>query len=300
MLKSYAAILEAIHHFERRDGHWLAGIADAAVPVLGRGAGAIACAVSLDAAGRCVSRTIRSSGVRGSVLQRWLEDRRWQACLAATPPATTLRRIAAGTAHDPMLAAGLQRGRDALVLRGTAAGGREGVVIVAPSSSRIRLSGRRQRTLDRIGSELAAAYRLRATLSGRDPFVVAADVLSSQPAAKGSPVGAVVRPGSAADAAEVWRALLAGHWCAVDHRDRDGKRLVLVVANVADANAPLALAAQEREVLVKTAAGYPLKEVAYELGVGASTVSALLRSALRKFRLASPSEAVRLFSAMGV
>jgi DNA-binding CsgD family transcriptional regulator len=96
----------------------------------------------------------------------------------------------------------------------------------------------------------------------------------------------------------VWLALLAGHWCAVDHRDRDGKRLVLVVANAADA--PLALAAQEREVLVKTAAGYPLKEVAYELGVGASTVSALLRSALRKFRLASPSEAVRLFSSPGV
>jgi len=144
-------------------------------------------------------------------------------------------------------------------------------------------------------------------LSGRDPFVVAASVLSSAeggrrpaPGADGSPVSAVVRSGSPADAAEVWRALLAGHWCAVDHRDRDGKRLVLVVANLVDANAPLALAAHEREVLVKTAAGYPLKEVAYELGLGSSTVSALLRSALRKFRLASSSEAVRLFSAKGV
>ena len=72
---------------------------------------------------------------------------------------------------------------------------------------------------------------------------------------------------------------------------------MLVVANSAAANAPLALAAHEREVLVKTAAGYPLKQVAYDLGLGASTVSALLRSALRKCRLASPSEAVRLFSA---
>lgn len=305
-LKNYAAVLDAIHHFEREDGHWLAGIVDAAVPVLGFGSGAIACAVNLDAAGTCVSRTIRSSGVRGSVRQRWLGDRRWQACLAPTPPATTLRRIAAGTADDPTLTAELRRGRDALVLRGTAANGRGGVAIVAPSSSRIRLSGRRQRTLDRIAAELAAAYRLRATLSGRDPFAVAADVLSliegghqvSEPDAARD--GAVVRPGSPADAAEVWLALLAGHWRAVDHRDHDGKRLVLVVANSAGAQAPLALAAQEREVLVKTAAGYPLKEVAYELGVGASTVSALLRSALRKFRLASPSEAVRLFSTTGV
>ena len=308
-LKNYAAVVEAIHHFDREDGHWLAGIAAAAAPVLGFGSGAIACAVNLDAAGRRVSRTLRSSGVSHSLLRRWRTAALWQACLAPAPPATTLRRIAAAIAGEPMFAAELRQARDALVLRGTAETGRDGIVIVAPSPSRIRLSGRRQRTLDRIGAELAAAYRLRTTLCGRDPFVVAAGMLSSAEGGRRPPTAthgsqvsslAMVRPGSAADAAEVWRALLAGQWRAVDHRDRDGQRLVLVVANIIDGNAPLALAPHEREVLVKTAAGFPLKEVAYELGLGASTVSALLRSALRKFRLASSSEAVRLFSGTGV
>jgi DNA-binding CsgD family transcriptional regulator len=305
------ALREAILRFDPDDGRWLGRIVRCAAAALGCGQGAIACQVSAAEDGRCVLHTFRSSGVPRRMIPRWLataavrsageaaratvgdDDRR--ALLVPTPPATTLGRIAARTGGGASL---LRGERDALVIRGTTPDGRRGVLLVAFHPKAIRLSGRRQCMLDRLGAELATACRLRATLSGRDPFALAATALSplGQTLERRS-VPVVGRRATPQAAAELWLELLGGRWCAIDHRDRDGKRWLLAVAKPPDGAAPFELGPDEREVLLRTAARQPLKRIASELGLGASTVSALLRSALRKLRLASPSEAIRIFSA---
>jgi DNA-binding CsgD family transcriptional regulator len=315
------ALLEAIHRFDPDDERWLARIADCAAPALGYGLGAIACGVRADADGRCALDPVRASGVPRQLLPSWAaataathvrgsggvavgdEDRR--ALLIPTPPATTLRRIAPRARPGTLLASALRGGRDALAIRGTAQDGRSGLLLLTPKRSVVRLSGQRQRMLDRLGAQLAAAYRLRATLSGRDPFKLAATLLppcgrASGPGAQGIDPGGgdcIGRRGTPEAAADLWWALLAGRWCALDHRDRDGRRLLLAVATPSAGAAPFELGAHEREVLLRAAARQPLKRVACDLDLGASTVSALLRSALRKLRLDSASEAIRIASA---
>ncbi len=301
----YLPILQAVHRLDCSEGRWLASIAKAAAPALGFGAGAIACVLGLDGEGRCVLRAIRSHGVRSGLLaglfqttarQRHPERQprpgstpggdgpRWRALFGPTPPATTLRRIAAATPGDRTLVTELRGREDALILRGTTASGDGGVAIVAPSPTAIRLSGRRQQALDRVATQLATADRLRTSLAGRDPFAATMGL----------------RRHDVAAAAEVWTGLLAGRWSAVAHCDQDGRRLVLAVANGDADGSLLALATHERDVLAWASAGYSLKHAASELGLGASTASELLRSALRKLRLTSLSEAVRLFSAAAV
>lgn len=98
-----------------------------------------------------------------------------------------------------------------------------------------------------------------------------------------------------ADAAvEVWRALVAGRWSVVDHCDRGGKRYLLAVANPPKDLESSLLTAREVQILSRVALRHSLKVVSYELGLSHSTVSGQLQSALRKLRLGSVAEAVRV------
>jgi DNA-binding CsgD family transcriptional regulator len=98
-------------------------------------------------------------------------------------------------------------------------------------------------------------------------------------------------------AAEVWRALVAGRWSVVDHCDREGKRYLLAVANPPDGIESSSLTAREVQILARVALRHSLKFVSYELGLSHSTVSGQLQSALRKLRLGSVAEAVRVLGA---
>jgi DNA-binding CsgD family transcriptional regulator len=313
-----ALLLAAIHHVDADRERWLAQIVVRATPLVGFGAGVIGCEVSARPDGRRALHLMGSRGGRRGRIPRWLAEaaassarNSWEAIAVPSPPATTLRRLAAGLPRGGLLAPEVRGGRDALAIRGTTPDGGTGVLLLAPSRRPIRLSGRRQRMLDRIGVQLATAYQVRSMLSGRDPFALAATVLSSvgrravgrSPGAGGrsparEPRGVQVagRKGTPEAAAQIWFALLAGQWSAVDHRERDGRRLLLAVATPPAAAAALELGPDERAVLLRIAARQPLKRVASELELGMSTASALLRSALRKLRLDSPSEAIRIFS----
>jgi DNA-binding CsgD family transcriptional regulator len=105
----------------------------------------------------------------------------------------------------------------------------------------------------------------------------------------------MAEPLDRAAAVEVWRALLAGRWTIVDHCDRDGRRYLLAVANGAEYSESASLTPREALILARVALRQPLKVVSYELGVSHSTVSGQLQSALRKLRLSSVAEAVRVF-----
>jgi DNA-binding CsgD family transcriptional regulator len=98
-------------------------------------------------------------------------------------------------------------------------------------------------------------------------------------------------------AVDVWRALVAGRWSVVDHCDRGGKRFLLAVANSRKDSDSSSLTAREVQILARVALRHSLKLVSYELGLSHSTVSGQLQSALRKLRLGSVAEAVRVLGA---
>lgn len=98
-------------------------------------------------------------------------------------------------------------------------------------------------------------------------------------------------------AVDVWRALIAGRWSVVDHCDRDGKRFLLAVANPRKDLESSSLTVREVQILARVALRHSLKVVSYELGLSHSTVSGQLQSALRKLRLGSVAEAVRVLGA---
>jgi DNA-binding NarL/FixJ family response regulator len=88
----------------------------------------------------------------------------------------------------------------------------------------------------------------------------------------------------------LWRTLMAGRYSLIDTRDHDGKRCLLARRNEPDTPAPAAVSVEERAVLARFALGQSGKQVAYELGVSPSTVSARLQRGLRKLGLRTVAE----------
>jgi DNA-binding CsgD family transcriptional regulator len=321
------------------------GIVDAAAPVIGYGFGAVGYVVQFEPASeRHSMRSLRSHSMSQDMLDQWIQSaggkRRGDGgrpgrmysgvrnnFFVPAPRASTLRNPSDGTATGKRISRQLTQVRnvvsDAIGIRGTAPDGRSGMLLTAASQKEILLSARSREILSRIGSHLATAYRLRASLEGRDVFSAAAAVLSARgqllhvsenhvgedgqrrsksASAECEGAGARVlrarsigRLGDHEQAVGIWRALLAGRWTVVDHRDRDGKRFLLAVANTPREQGLLSLSARERQILSRVTLAHPLKLVAYELGLSPSTVSGHVKSAVRKLGLRNVSEAVRLF-----
>lgn len=99
-----------------------------------------------------------------------------------------------------------------------------------------------------------------------------------------------VRRSSPEQAVALWRALVLGRWSLIDHRDRDGKRLLLARRNSPAVHEPGALSEEERRAAALFALLGSNKLVAYELGMAPSTVSEQLKSAARKLGCRDRSE----------
>jgi DNA-binding CsgD family transcriptional regulator len=86
------------------------------------------------------------------------------------------------------------------------------------------------------------------------------------------------------DPAEQWRAFVAGRWALADSFEHEGHRYVVVHRNapVVAAEWTKRLTPRERSVALLAALGYSNKEIAYELGVATSAVSAYLCRVMRK------------------
>ncbi|MDZ7793517.1 MAG: helix-turn-helix transcriptional regulator [Spirochaetia bacterium] len=94
---------------------------------------------------------------------------------------------------------------------------------------------------------------------------------------------------------DVWEGLLRGRWSLVDHIDSDGAHYLLAIRNDPDAEAPHTLSRREAQVASYAAQGHMNKEIAYELGLAASTVASHLSKALIKLKLGSRTELVWLY-----
>ncbi len=99
-------------------------------------------------------------------------------------------------------------------------------------------------------------------------------------------------------AMSLWTALVDGRWSLADRIDSDGRPFVVAFRNDLGTPGPSELSARERDVVAWAAGGASLKEVAYALGVGVSTVGGQLASAMRKLHVTSRGELATLWAAM--
>lgn len=83
-------------------------------------------------------------------------------------------------------------------------------------------------------------------------------------------------------ALRIWRGLVDGTWSLVDHFDSDGRRFVVARRNEPVALDPRGLSEREFQVANLAATGAANKHIAYELGIGTTTVATLLQRAMRK------------------
>lgn len=101
---------------------------------------------------------------------------------------------------------------------------------------------------------------------------------------------------AAADALTSWTALIDGRWSIVESFEADGRRYLLARRNAPDLPEPLALSASERAVTALAVQGQPHKLVAYALGMSRDTVHRRLQSAMRKLRVSSRAELIRVYA----
>ncbi len=97
------------------------------------------------------------------------------------------------------------------------------------------------------------------------------------------------------EAIEIWEAMVAGRWCLTETFDTDGRRFFVARDVEPMRDTPVGLSPRERQVAALAALGHPQKLIAYELGLSASTVSALLLGALAKLNMQSRAELIGFF-----
>jgi DNA-binding CsgD family transcriptional regulator len=83
-----------------------------------------------------------------------------------------------------------------------------------------------------------------------------------------------------------WRPVVDARWTLVDTYESDGARYIVARENHAEVGGLEALTERERQVASCLAFGQTTKEIAYSLGIDASTVRVLLQRAAAKLRVA--------------
>jgi DNA-binding CsgD family transcriptional regulator len=209
--------------------------------------------------------------------------------------------------------------RDNLGFRTVEPGGR-GITITAGQNRERTVDRRTKRLWARVASHLAAARRLRETLtadhtstSGVDAVLTPSGrVAHAEGPAEGIGARAALRRAVLAQdqarsracrsdphaAVETWRALVAGRWSLVEQFESDGRRYLVARRNEVLVPDPRALTPRERAVAHAAALGKSNKLIAYELGLCPSTVATHISTAARKLGVASRSALVARVAAI--
>jgi DNA-binding CsgD family transcriptional regulator len=189
-------------------------------------------------------------------------------------------------------------------------------VVVAASLPRVTtLAPAVRQRWSRVATHLAVAHRLRLRGHGHehdhDAAVIApsGSVVHAHGAARSTrsraslrdAVRAIDRARSRAmrddpdESLALWQGLVSGAWSLVERFESDGKRFFVARRNDPETAGPLALTRRERQVLAYAAIGHPLKLIAYDLGLSASTVAHHRASGMQKLGLRSAADLAGLF-----
>ena len=93
-------------------------------------------------------------------------------------------------------------------------------------------------------------------------------------------------------ALESWHGLVRGRWSLVDWFDTDGRRFVLAKPNAPNIGDPRGLTEREAQVATYGALGDQGNIIGYRFGLSKSTVSRLLKSAMRKLGVSTQAQLV--------
>lgn len=189
-----------------------------------------------------------------------------------------------------------------------------GLTLAGPAPAFARIAPRTRHVVRQVGLHITAASRLRFgiaadTSAGGDTFFDARGrLLDAAPDARETrarrQLEAVVRAfrasrghlrtESPAQALALWTALLEGEWTVFEHVDTDGKRLLVARRNKSKKMRLGGLSERERVIVSRVARGDSSKEIAHDLEMPKSSVSADLKCALRKLGFRDRMELVRL------
>lgn len=315
-------VIEAAYNVEAPEQDWLAGLVDAASPMLDSGMGTLA--YTYDAA--AVPMRVHSAEIRGASLT-FKELGGALASANGDYVAETWRTKALATASEipgyddlPAVQEYLApRGiRDVLAVNACDVSGL-GVWLGAPLPAAMRLDSRDRATWSRVCAHMAAAFRLRRSLHGEGATPETAEAVLTptgdlehaegeaklassrealrRAAASLERIRSEARGAPSHAAVEQWRVLARARWSLVDYFERDGRRYVLAMQNASAVHGPEILTEREKQVVAHAAMGHANKVIAYELGIADSTVRVLVARASEKLCVKSRRELVAVYRA---
>lgn len=329
------SVVETAYGLEIDDAAWIRSVTTASAPFLDRGKGVYAFVFDANDPARFTVDTLvklDDAQVLPDLVVQWhgmlsadlVKTMYW----GSTPLAPISERLGLGAslADHPAMAR-LCRAHgivDQMTVRAGDTSYR-GVAICTPLGERVKPSRNDARLWARLAAHVAAGLRLRRALraNGGAPRGEVFDAMTGAEAIM-APDGKVEHATDAAEpktareslreavkridrarstlrrkdpdeAVETWRGLVDGRWSLVDTFDSDGRRFVVARGNSPEARDPRALTPQERQVVGYAALGHANKEIAYALGIAASTVATHLTNAQRKLGATTRVELVRAY-----
>jgi len=306
------ALVEACYRVELSEQSWLEGCAEAARPFMDRGLGYIAVTYDLARSGEEIFPARVLAGP--AEFQGNAPD-----LLRVVPMDLLLewRRLTIGFASEVTSQRGIQeearrRGYempDGFVAMGVDVDDRGCLLAGGVAHPRLTEAGRN--LWMRLAAHFGAGYRLRRTLeSRRSPPEAVLEPGGKVLHAQGEACSVDAR-GELADICKAierartvhgrrqpeeslprWRTLVSAHWTLVDALEADGRRLVVAHDNRPRRHPVCGLSSRERQALALLALEQTNKQIAFALGISASTVGVLLHRAAQKLGTATRPELI--------
>ncbi len=318
--KDVLSVIEAAYNVEASEQDWLQRLVGAARHDLDKGFGV--CAYVYDArrlplriermhaVGNLKLEEATRSAVEMSSVNEDYVDATWRSRSFATVSETVdMQKIEAARGF-------VERGMNDILVVNAYDLSEIGVWLGAPLEKARAPSLAERRVWNRVATHLAAAFRLRRSMSGSE--LEASAVLSpsgkledangaaAERSARTSLRDAVTRMERARGplrrrdseaAVSQWTPLVHGRWSLLDQFERNGKRYIVAVENEPQPTLKALLAPRELQVLAAIASGRSNKIAAYELGLSDSTVRVLLMRAARKLDVRTRAELVAVYGA---
>lgn len=312
--REVARLFEQLYQVEQPRAAWLAGVLSTLRPHLDRGLGVQGYFVDMASPGSFQAEGFQALGMDATEARQ-----RFDAWAEATP--TDVKRSIhsfgpcalgaelprrAGITQEDLAATQAHGYLEMFGINGVDAAGRGAAIAVPhltkPGASRVA----RRDVWARVATHIAGASRLIRRLeresspqpSQGDAVLDGRGRLEDGPIdAHSGPVREALRTAAVAidrargsrirrDDAEVtqlWRALVEGRWSLVEQFDRGGRRYIVAYRNNPRPDARLSLLSAREEQVVRAASlGHSNKLIAYELGLGPSTVASHLSRAAKK------------------
>jgi DNA-binding CsgD family transcriptional regulator len=321
------SVVERAYDLDSDTETWLAGILEAAQPLLDSGFGLVGYAFDAKAehlsAPVIVSRGVDSDSIEATArllmnAPKAMVDRTYLSSrvVATASEATGLGEKLAE--FEPWMRYAAPLGMvDNLGIKARGQDPGQGCMLHAIRDTICRTSRTERRLWERIAAHISAGLRLRWALER------GAEASRGQSEAILRPDGQLAHAESAAEppsrrdvlrdavkrlerargatrrtepevALELWRGLVAGRWTLIDQYEENGRRYLVARRNDPEHLDPRALTPRERQVAHLVAQGQSNKLIAYTLGLSLSTVGTHIAAAKRKLGVSSRSELIAL------